>query len=83
MARNYYCYAIKLNPRNVRALYGILLATANLKNSQKSKELNENSRLANWSQERLSERFEVISMKNSLKISSNNKIIFNLKGMQM
>ena len=60
MARNYYCYAVKLNPNNVRALYGILLTTSNLKNSQKSKELSENSRLAVWSSEKLTSKLQVI-----------------------
>lgn len=67
LARNYYCYAIKLNPRNVRALYGILLTTSNLKNNQKSKDLSENSRLANWSQERLSERFKASKCDDQMK----------------
>lgn len=59
MARNYYCYAVKLNPNNARALYGILLSTSNLKNSQKAKELNDNSRLATWSSEKLSTKLQV------------------------
>jgi len=58
MARNYYCYAVKLNPNNARALYGILLSTSNLKNSQKAKELNDNSRLATWSSEKLSTKLQ-------------------------
>lgn len=56
MARNYYCYALKLNPNNARALYGILLVTSNLKTNQKSKEVTENSKLANWASARLEKK---------------------------
>jgi hypothetical protein len=44
----------------VRALYGILLTTSNLKNSQKSKDLNENTRLALWSSEKISSKLKVL-----------------------
>jgi hypothetical protein len=43
----------------VRALYGILLTTSNLKNSQKSKDLNENTRLALWSSDKISSKLKV------------------------
>ena len=59
MARNYYCYALKLNPNNVRALYGILLVTANLKISQKSKEFTENTKLGQWASEKLAKKYQV------------------------
>ena len=58
MARNYYCYALKLNPNNVRALYGTLLVTANLKTSSKSKEATENSKLAEWSSKQIASQYE-------------------------
>lgn len=58
MARNYYCYALKLNPNNARALYGILLVTSNLKTNQKSKEVTENSKLANWASARLEKKYQ-------------------------
>jgi len=58
MARNYYCYALKLNPNNVRALYGILLVTANLKISQKSKEFTENTKLGQWASEKLAKKYQ-------------------------
>lgn len=81
MARNYYCYAVKLNPNNVRALYGILLTTTNLKNSQKSKELSENTKLAAWASERLATKLQdnkcddqiVAQFTNMLKYLSINK----------
>lgn len=60
MARNYYCYALKLNPNNVRALYGILLVTSNLKVSQKSKEYTENSKLATWSSEKIANLYKKV-----------------------
>jgi len=58
IARNYYCYALKLNPNNVRALYGTLLVTANLKTSSKSKEATENSKLAEWSSKQIASQYE-------------------------
>jgi len=60
MARNYYCYALKLNQNNVRALYGILLVTSNLKVSQKSKEFSENSKLAAWSSEKIASLYKKV-----------------------
>jgi hypothetical protein len=59
MARNYYCYALKLNPNNVRALYGICLTTSNLKSTQKSKELSENTKLGLWASDRLLSKYQV------------------------
>lgn len=52
MARSYYLYALKLNQNNIRALYGILLVTANLKSNQT------NSKLASWASEKLSELYK-------------------------
>jgi len=53
LARSYYSFALKLNPNNVRALYGLMLSTTNLKSTQKSKESTENSKLATWASEQL------------------------------
>jgi len=59
IARNYYLYALKLNPNNVRALYGILLVTSNLKMSQKSKEsVAENAKLAAWSGKKITDLYK-------------------------
>ena len=59
MARNYYLYALKLNPNNVRALYGILLVTSNLKVSQKSKDsTSENGKLAAWSGKKIADLYK-------------------------
>lgn len=57
VARNYYAYSLKLNPNNIRALYGILLSTTNLKNSQKSKESTDNMKLNVWAKEQLEQRY--------------------------
>ena len=59
LARNYYSYSLKLNPNNIRSLYGILLTTANLKSSQKSKD-SENSKLNVWAKEQLESKYQVL-----------------------
>ena len=51
--------ALKLNQNNVRALYGILLATSNLKSSQKAKDASENAKLASWASEQLKSIYTV------------------------
>ena len=44
----------------MRSLYGILLATTNLKNLQKSKELQaENSKINLWAKEQLESKYKV------------------------
>ena len=58
-ARNYYAYSLKLNPNNIRALYGILLSTSNLKKSQTSKEATDNLKLNAWAKDQLEKRYEV------------------------
>ncbi len=58
MARNYYLYALKLNPSNVRALYGILLVTSNLRVNQKPKETSENAKLASWSGNKITDLYK-------------------------
>lgn len=56
MARTYYCYALKLNPNNNRALYGILLVTSNLKKTEKSKD--EVSKMSSWASNKLIEQYK-------------------------
>lgn len=58
LARNYYSYSLKLNPNNIRSLYGILLVTANMKSTQKSKEITENSKLNAWAKEQLEAKYK-------------------------
>jgi tetratricopeptide (TPR) repeat protein len=60
LARSYYSYALKLNPNNVRALYGLLLTTSNLKSSQKSKESSDNIKLNKLARETLNEKYKVV-----------------------
>lgn len=52
MARNYYCYALKLNPNNVRALYGTLLVTSNLKKTSES------TKTAAWASEKIGDLYK-------------------------
>lgn len=51
LARAYFAQAVKLNPRNMRALYGLYLTAANLSTSQKMTAVKkkENLKLASWS----------------------------------
>ena len=50
MARAYFAQALKLNPRNMRALYGLYLTAANLSTNQKlvSAKKKENLKVATW-----------------------------------
>jgi uncharacterized membrane protein len=57
-AKSYYAYSLKLNPNNVRSLYGLLLTSANLKSSQKSKEAVDNAKLNAWAREQLDLRYQ-------------------------
>lgn len=69
MAKTYYLYSLKLNPNNVRSLYGLLLTTANLKSSQKSKEGTENTKLNAWAREQLNNRYKVkFNFKSKIKL---------------
>lgn len=57
-ARSYYAYSLKLNPNNIRSLYGLLLTTSNLKNSQKSRESVDNVKLNTWAKEQLEAKYK-------------------------
>ncbi|EEZ98669.1 ER membrane protein complex subunit 2 [Tribolium castaneum] len=50
LARSYYCQAIKLNPKNVRALYGLYIATTAIATSAKcsSQKKKEAQKLSEW-----------------------------------
>lgn len=60
-AKSYYAYSLKLNPNNVRALYGIMLVTANLKSGGKlaQKEATENAKLNAWAREQIDLKYKV------------------------
>lgn len=60
IARSYYSQALKLNPSNMRALYGLyltcgVLANQPRSNSQKKKE---NSRVSTWCMTKITERYQ-------------------------
>lgn len=50
LARSYYCQAIKLNPKNMRALYGLYLSASTIATSQKcqSQKKKEAAKLTDW-----------------------------------
>lgn len=50
LARAYYAQALKLNPRNMRALYGLYLASSNIAVNQKTSSIKkkEATKLADW-----------------------------------
>merc|ERR550539_660124 len=60
MAKTYYCHTIKLNPNNIRALYGLFLSSTTLASSSKStvryKKEYEKTRI--WSQEKLTKIYD-------------------------
>lgn len=64
LAKSYYSYSLKLNPNNIRSLYGLLLTTANLKSSQKSKDSADNVKLNGWAREQLELKYQVGSYLN-------------------
>lgn len=61
-AKSYYAYSLRLNPNNVRALYGLMLVSANLKSAGKlaQKEAAENAKLNAWAREQLDIKYKVI-----------------------
>ncbi|CAH0559231.1 unnamed protein product [Brassicogethes aeneus] len=61
IAKNYYCQALKLNPNNIRALYGVYLTgthTSITKNAQKKKD---SSKLVEWSVKEIEKRYSKVS----------------------
>lgn len=72
LAKSYYSYSLKLNPNNIRSLYGLLLTTANLKSSQKSKEGTDNAKLNAWVKEQLDSKYQAIKTDQNLVNSVNN-----------
>ncbi|CAF0711132.1 unnamed protein product [Brachionus calyciflorus] len=72
LAKSYYSYSLKLNPNNVRSLYGLLLTTANLKSSQKSKEGVDNAKLNAWAREQLDSKYQTVKADQNLMDSVNN-----------
>lgn len=59
-AKSYYAYSLRLNPNNIRALYGLMLVTANLKSGGKlgQKEAAENAKLNSWAREQIEIKYK-------------------------
>uniref|UniRef100_A0A1B6CSS1 ER membrane protein complex subunit 2 n=1 Tax=Clastoptera arizonana TaxID=38151 RepID=A0A1B6CSS1_9HEMI len=60
LAKSHYCLAVKLNPNNMRALYGLFLCASQISmsakaTSQKKKDAN---KLATWALKQINERYE-------------------------
>ena len=76
LARTYYSHAIKLNPNNLRALYGIFLCCSQIANSRALvSKRKESQKMAQWALEQTSLRTTQLS-----KIADNDKLIANLEG---
>jgi len=60
MAKTYYCHAIKLNPDNMRALYGLLLTATQLLSSPKctAQKKKECTKSVMWSAKQISLKYE-------------------------
>ncbi|RZB40891.1 ER membrane protein complex subunit 2 [Asbolus verrucosus] len=66
LARSYYCQALKLNPKNMRALYGLYLATTAITTSQKcsSQKKKEAQKLSEWVLEQIEQQYKDVSIDN-------------------
>lgn len=60
LARSHYCLALKLNPNNMRALYGLFLSAANIAMSPKctSPKKKDANKLASWALKQINDRYE-------------------------
>uniref|UniRef100_A0A023F9W7 ER membrane protein complex subunit 2 n=1 Tax=Triatoma infestans TaxID=30076 RepID=A0A023F9W7_TRIIF len=67
LAKSYYCQAIKLNPMNMRALYGLVLTCYNLIASQKctSAKKKEANNLITWALKRIQERYRTSNIEDN------------------
>ena len=75
LARAYFAQAIKLNPNNLRALYGLFLSTAHPSSNSKtaSQRKKENNKLSSWSLTRISALYEEAGgegLSNEIELSS-------------
>lgn len=66
LAKSYYCQSLKLNPNNMRALYGLFLATTNLASSPKcsNQKKKDYLKLAEWSSNEIKKRYVRVADKN-------------------
>ncbi|TGZ52208.1 ER membrane protein complex subunit 2 [Temnothorax longispinosus] len=60
LAKAYFCQAAKLNPNNIRALYGLLLTTNNIATSPKcpSTKKKEAMKLSEWASKQIEKQYE-------------------------
>ncbi|XP_013418355.1 ER membrane protein complex subunit 2 isoform X3 [Lingula anatina] len=63
-ARSYFAHAAKLNPNNMRALFGLHLSATNLVSSQKGTQKTENARHAAWAAKQIKDRYKTQLGKN-------------------
>ncbi|XP_033640668.1 ER membrane protein complex subunit 2-like [Asterias rubens] len=65
IARKYFAQAVKLNSNNIRALYGLFLASTHLASQQKAsgKSKKDNSRYATWASQQLAHRYRLAERK--------------------
>jgi tetratricopeptide (TPR) repeat protein len=66
LARSYYCQALKLNPKNIRALYGLYLATTALATSQKcpAPKKKEALKLSEWVLNEINDQYKSVGISN-------------------
>jgi len=58
-AKKYFAQALQLDPNNVRALYGLYLATSNLTSSKNSTESKQNQKMSSWTADKALDLFGV------------------------
>ncbi|XP_046994537.1 ER membrane protein complex subunit 2-like [Schistocerca americana] len=80
LARAHYCEAIKLNPNNMRALYGLFLAATNIGLSPKctSTKKKEAQKLAKWALHEIALRYERQS-RNKKQVASLESLVSSLQ----
>ena len=62
LARAYYCQSLKLNPNNIRALYGVYLASTNIAASQKctAQKKKEAVKLTEWALSEIKKKYSTV-----------------------
>ncbi|ELT97185.1 hypothetical protein CAPTEDRAFT_108309, partial [Capitella teleta] len=79
-ARAYFSQAIKLNPNNIRALYGLFLCASNLATKQRSAE-SKNMKYAAWAAEQISQLYRKLGGRGTKSSSDSTEQIKALGGM--
>lgn len=75
IAKTYYCHAIKINPGNMRALYGLLLIVTHLSSSSrvKAQEKAEHIKTLNWVTKQIVSNYESKFAKDGVCLSGEHK----------